>query len=1555
MSQETNVNQIMDYITEDGIPFNKSINLLDQVNGQLEMIDGALSSTITIVKPKDSVLGLGITQTYKQNIESYNVGKNFILSTNEKFKKNTVVNEDVDYIYTDQTGKKYGFKEYFYRFNNGEKEYLTVDKFEIKISADGVLTYNGETVYSEYKSITGLKAVTEKDKFSGAKLIEQRADELKQAEEKIQNYGNAVNDFVLMNTDDGSLESFELTESRVFDGLPENKMFIPKSESLQYQALKQQYETLTAKSTSNQIVPVEADINMQLISLRSSIYELTLTLKNHIESLTLSNDNDNNKRNQILSYLNNNNIVPQDEYDLLTDAYAKYIEFKGTDIPYMGGAALKVKFRQRNLLLEQYKQLNGVYSKDITGGSLLKQKNLIEAQIGYISSKKSIYLEQLRTYYKEYVTATAKQKQLKLQLPVNYLTDGKIIKGFNEAGLLVAVYDRNENYAVIEYESYVDDSIEKNRIIRLYDNDGKQVTFTYNAENLLSQIIDIHGKKVNYTYSSGMLNTIEYDTGKKLIFNYDETDYIADITDTETKKSVGFTYDTEKYLYDIKWYSLAESIGEGETPNMPFVIDKITISKDEYLSDGRKYIRFTTNDGVSELHFLNEYGELVEWWKIENGCVADSRQYEYVPYFKNGIKQENPRKVVKREFEEYYGMDTPDLYGMVGGETDTTTLNQYNKPEKRTHYKPFTCATDTDYVMTVTDYTYDDNQQLVQEKTTVTYSSPEKTITSYKKYNYNVYGDVVRTESYADGEEYTVGKTIEETVYDDLGNVIKSFIYNSLDTSSKLYTETEYDEKGKVTAELDERGVNKTEYKYNDGTHLVNEEILPNGSKFAYGRDEDGVVTAITQSTADGEENSTQKMYKHGELIKVKSGNTEVKYTYDYKRRLTNIALNDNAEYIRIQYPEESGYNNGVNVKAVVADALGNTLTIYKDKDGKIVRKDFPNGNSIAYTYTDDGQIYSLTETETGASMVIKNYSYDELKRVVSSMALGYERLQESYTYDGCLSNPTSKTIALGISSNIPYTYNYTYTDDSLRLLDNISLTGNISGLTIKPRYDKLKRNTGKTLINSSGTEILGEDITYLKVGDHATVMPHSIRYNDNSYIKYAYDNMGNISAVYVNGKLAIRYAYDSIGKLVREDNKPLNKTCVFEYDNSGNIINKREFAFTLKNSAELEELDFVDKAYIYNGDKLLSYNGEICEYDLMGKPVKYRGKTLEWSNGKQLTHYDTHLFTYCGQGNRFTKNGLYFVYDSDNRLIRQGNGIDFIYDHTGVAGFVYNAMKYYYRKDIQGNVTALINDNGLVVASYVYDAWGNHKVYDINGVETTDVTDIGNINPFRYRSYYYDIETGLYFLKTRYYDPETGRFISPDSIEYINPETINGLNLYAYCGNNPVMNVDPNGNAFLSFLLISLGVGAFIGGTVAGVTAYNQGSRGWDLVGDILTGVGIGALIGGAVGAVLGLSIPTFGSMLGGLAFAGGSSAISLSNIEIALIGLAIVLSSFERPRNNQVQNKQYRDAARKAGFDIKDPDVLDELQNVHKYIRKNKLNLGFKELIELIKEFLG
>ena len=104
------------------------------------------------------------------------------------------------------------------------------------------------------------------------------------------------------------------------------------------------------------------------------------------------------------------------------------------------------------------------------------------------------------------------------------------------------------------------------------------------------------------------------------------------------------------------------------------------------------------------------------------------------------------------------------------------------------------------------------------------------------------------------------------------------------------------------------------------------------------------------------------------------------------------------------------------------------------------------------------------------------------------------------------------------------------------------------------------------------------------------------------------------------------------------------------------------------------------------------------------------------------------------------------------------------------------------------------LDSNGNVVVKYKYDAWGNHAVLNPDGIDNENSTFIGNVNPFRYRGYYYDTETGLYYLKSRYYDPETGRFITIDDVSYLAPDTINGLNLYVYCLNNPVMKVDPNG-----------------------------------------------------------------------------------------------------------------------------------------------------------------
>ena len=195
--------------------------------------------------------------------------------------------------------------------------------------------------------------------------------------------------------------------------------------------------------------------------------------------------------------------------------------------------------------------------------------------------------------------------------------------------------------------------------------------------------------------------------------------------------------------------------------------------------------------------------------------------------------------------------------------------------------------------------------------------------------------------------------------------------------------------------------------------------------------------------------------------------------------------------------------------------------------------------------------------------------------------------------------------------------------------------------------------------------------------------------------------------------------------------------------------------------------------------------------------------------------------------------------------------------------GYEHDGVRYYFQKNLQGDVARIFNANGYLVARYVYDAWGNHTVYDADGNINTDANFIGNINPFRYnvgasfslinqtkqklrfyvyhpyapietaqkmplqasifllvlRGYYYDVETGLYYLNTRYYDPFACRFINADDISYIEPETINGLNLYSYCLNNPVMYVDPTGH---------FSIGTFIkglGNIITGVLAIGAGA----------------------------------------------------------------------------------------------------------------------------------
>ena len=175
--------------------------------------------------------------------------------------------------------------------------------------------------------------------------------------------------------------------------------------------------------------------------------------------------------------------------------------------------------------------------------------------------------------------------------------------------------------------------------------------------------------------------------------------------------------------------------------------------------------------------------------------------------------------------------------------------------------------------------------------------------------------------------------------------------------------------------------------------------------------------------------------------------------------------------------------------------------------------------------------------------------------------------------------------------------------------------------------------------------------------------------------------------------------------------------------------------------------------------------------------------------------------------------------------------------------------ITYLCRKDLQGNIIALIDNNGNTVVEYKYDAWGNHKVVDANGNEVTSSNHLGNLNPFRYRGYYYDIETGLYFLKSRYYDPEVGRFLNMDAIQYADPESVNGLNLYAYCGDNPVMGYDPEGTwSWSGFWNVIAAVAVVVVVTAAVAVTAGAAAVAVGASSAVATAVTVGAAVGGTV-----------------------------------------------------------------------------------------------------------
>ena len=281
-----------------------------------------------------------------------------------------------------------------------------------------------------------------------------------------------------------------------------------------------------------------------------------------------------------------------------------------------------------------------------------------------------------------------------------------------------------------------------------------------------------------------------------------------------------------------------------------------------------------------------------------------------------------------------------------------------------------------------------------------------------------------------------------------------------------------------------------------------------------------------------------------------------------------------------------------------------------------------------------------------------------------------------------------------------------------------------------------------------------------------------------------------------------------------------------------------------------------------------------------MGYPTSIANHILTWNKSGTLNQWDQTTYSYNIKNQLIQKvgNGITTNYYAINHKIHQinigTNILKFFYALDKLVYFTYNGTRYFYVFNAQNDITHLVDDTGTVVASYIYDAWGNHQVLDASGIENTSADFIGNINPYRYRGYLYDTETQLYWVSSRYYSPELCRWISPDSIEYLDPESINGLNLYAYCGNDPINKYDPTGHFGIWALVAITAASMLIGGTaqlVSNAMAGKTGSELWRGVAGAAVGAGVNAL-------ALCLAMPTGGASL---FIAAGASAIAQTGVD--------------------------------------------------------------------------
>ena len=657
---------------------------------------------------------------------------------------------------------------------------------------------------------------------------------------------------------------------------------------------------------------------------------------------------------------------------------------------------------------------------------------------------------------------------------------------------------------------------------------------------------------------------------------------------------------------------------------------------------------------------------------------------------------------------------------------------------------------------------------------------------------------------------------------------------------------------------------------------------------------------------------------------------------------MTEIVRGDGMKY-------SLAYNEFHNLESIGIDGKDEKLITYayKTGNGRLKSMTYANGDTMKATYNSIGQMiaekwYNSTNTLTahykyvydGEGNIVRsidilskkeyNYMYEEGKLIhaiecditldgetVTSKVI-VSKIRYGYDNNG---NMTKKIVSVG---NGDYSYTYYETDED----GNTVATINSKNVTSHSKTDSFGRKEFDEL--KLGTGFLSRQFRYHN-GDYTdehktnkklqssptTQLVSEIIFSDERTLSYEYDAEERITSVtekYIVGRIettdTTNYSYDSLGQLLTETNvvqtidrseeEPVVTTTnklinSMTYDNYGNILSKNGKVYTYGNSAWK--------------DLLTSFDGESITYDAQGNPTSYLGHTLTWEKGRQLKSFDGNTYTYNANGIRTSKtvNGVKHTYILEGtKICRETWGDNVLiplYDNEdSLCGILYNDVAYYFIKNLQGDVIAIVDKDAKTVARYSYDAWGA-ITSAVTYTELTEDVDIATINPFRYRGYYYDEEIELYYLQSRYYDASVGRFVNGDSADVLfAKDDTSAYNLYDYCDNVPTVRQDHSG--FLASILINAAFAA-VTTWLLYLVEYKLGMRYWSwwtLTGLVLANAAMGAVMGALFGGPFAKL-----TKLVGLAQKCGLSGIALKAVKLVASGTKLFINMIIKPMSRK------------------------------------------------------